>query len=90
MRLLTSVRAAVTRASSARSSMFGTISAASTPMMTSTTISSIRVKPRLRALLGCSSGAIDIVVPCGVTAPTSGAAKRSMIIATCSLDCQRS
>jgi hypothetical protein len=48
IRLLTSVRAAVTRASSARSSMLGTISAASTPMITSTTISSIRVKPRLR------------------------------------------
>ena len=42
------MRAAVTRASSARSSMLGTISAARTPMITSTTISSIRVKPRLR------------------------------------------
>ena len=41
-----SVRAAVTRASAVRSSTLGTISAASTPMMTSTTISSIRVKPR--------------------------------------------
>ena len=39
-------RAAVERASSARSSTLGTTSAASTPMMTSTTISSISVKPR--------------------------------------------
>ena len=37
-RLLTSVLAAVVRASSARSSTLGTISAASTPMMTSTTM----------------------------------------------------
>ena len=43
------VRAAVTRASSVRSSTFGTISAASTPMMTNTTSSSIRVKPRRSA-----------------------------------------
>jgi len=43
-----SVLAAVLRASSARSSTLGTISAASTPMMTTTTISSIRVKPRAR------------------------------------------
>jgi hypothetical protein len=41
--------AAVTRASSARSITFGTIKAASTPMMTSTTISSMSVKPRCRA-----------------------------------------
>ena len=41
----TSVRAAMTRASSARSSTLGTMSAARTPMMTSTTMSSIRVKP---------------------------------------------
>src|SRR3989344_5976761 len=44
-----SVRAAVTRASSARSSTLGTIRAASRPMMTSTTINSIRVKPRCTA-----------------------------------------
>lgn len=57
--LLTSVLAAVTRASSARSSTLGTINAASTPMMTSTTISSIKVKPRLHARQGLDSVAED-------------------------------
>ena len=46
MVLLISVLAAVARASSARSSTLGTIKAASTPMMTKTTMSSIKVKPR--------------------------------------------
>src|SRR5947207_32858 len=54
--LVMSVRAAVTRASSARSSTLGTIRAASTPMMTRTTISSISVKPRWTAVRRAGNG----------------------------------
>ena len=48
-----SVRAAVTRASSALLRTLGTMIAARIPMMTTTTMSSMRVKPRTAAARRC-------------------------------------